>query len=86
LTVSVNMDSVNVKTSVITVVPNVPTTDDSTVVFNSVVLVEDQETVIVDIYDSFENEVIETQNVLLSIAGQGQQVYATYVAQSPSLY
>jgi hypothetical protein len=60
LTVSVNLDSVNVKTSVITVVPNVPSTVDSTVVFNSVVLIEDQETVIVNVYDSFANEVIET--------------------------
>jgi hypothetical protein len=41
LTISVNSDSVNVKTSVITVVPNVPSATDSTVVFNSLVLIED---------------------------------------------
>jgi len=40
LTVTVNEDTPNVKTSVITVVPNVPSSLDSTLVFNSVVEVE----------------------------------------------
>lgn len=60
LTISVNKDLVNVKTSVIVVVPNSPSIGDSTVVFNSIVLVENQETVQVNLYDSFGNEVIET--------------------------
>jgi len=53
LLVKTNGDEANVKSSIITVVPDTASPADSTLNFNSVVQVAKQETVLVSVYDKF---------------------------------
>jgi hypothetical protein len=65
----VNLDSVNTKTSTITVVPNLAYASTSTLEFVTPITLNIEETVTVFIYDEYSNSVIEEQPVLLSIEG-----------------
>jgi len=42
--------------------------------------------VLVSVNDKFKNKVIEQQNVLLALTAATQTVYASYTAQTSSLY
>jgi hypothetical protein len=71
LEVSTNLDSTFVMTSTITVVPDEPSAEDSTVDFVGTVTLDVSQTVEVDIYDAYGNRVIVEQPILLVVEGQG---------------
>jgi hypothetical protein len=61
------------------VVPNIADAGQSQLVFNDVVQNEAAEVVTLDIFDLYKNRVIEEQPIVLSIKGQGQEIFSTYV-------
>lgn len=58
LEVATNLDSTNVKTSTITVVPDEPTSEDSTLYFVDTVTLDMIQIVSLDIYDAYGNRLI----------------------------
>lgn len=58
LAVTTNLDSANVKARTITVVPDRPSSADSSLAFVDIVTLDVSQTVSVDIYDAYGNRVI----------------------------
>ena len=86
LSVAINNDAQNVKTSTITVVPNVATPQSSTLALTSLFTLNSQQTVTTNIFDSFGNRVINQQHVVLRVTGQGQDIYETFTSVTSSQY
>lgn len=82
LSVVVNEDTSNQKTSEISVSQNEPDAASSQIVFVNSVQLESDNTVSAYIYDAFGNAITDTQSLLLQVSGQGQDIFATMVQQA----
>lgn len=78
LSVKINGDAAHVKTSVITVVPNKPYPAASTLSTASLIHLETQYPVTVQVFDAFGNPVKVTQPLVQVVTGQGQTIYSTF--------
>lgn len=85
VSVVVNGDTANTKTSTIVVVPNKPDPRKSTLVASSPLTIAADHTFKLQIFDSFSNPIQVFVPTLSHIIGAGQDVYATGVATQQSL-
>ena len=86
LAVTINGDITNVKSSVITPVPNKPHAFLSTLATASPIILDVLKQVNVQIFDSFGNPVLVTQPIVQVVNGKGKSYYSTFTQTSPSFY
>ena len=86
LEVVTNMETASPQTSTITVIPNEPSTETSTISFLTPVTLDQSNQVSVILTDLYNNNIIDDQPIVLTVEGQGQTIFATFVALSAHSY
>lgn len=86
LSVTINGDTGNTKTSTITTIPNDPDSASSTMATTTLIVLDDPQTVDVEIFDSFGNRILIEDPIVLVVAGLDSNLYFTYASTAPSVY
>ena len=86
LSVTVNRDLANVKTSTITTVPNLPDARSSTMVTDTLIVLDDTHTVDVDVFDGYGNRILSQDPIVLVVHGHDSNLHFTFSPVAPSVY
>ena len=79
LSVTINGDTSNTKTSTIVTVPNLPHSSSSTMSTDTLIVLDVDQTVDVQVYDAFGNPTVVKQNpIVLVVSGHDKNLYFTF--------